>query len=167
MLYFLAKHDLVIDSNLSSLLINATSVSYLSHDVQNECISLMAKYVRNQVLAEIKLSKYYVIMFDPTRDICHSEQLSEVIGYVKMDCNTNAVNIREAIVDFITIDKKDADAYKHVIRSKLQVDAFNFDDCGSRMYDNAAVMSGHLTAVQARLVDKNSKSVLSTAIITR
>ena len=98
-------------------------------------------------------------MFDPTPDISHSEQLSEVIRYVKIDYNTSTVDIREAVIDFITINKKDAAAYEHVICSKLQVDTLNFDDCRSQMYDNAAVISGHLTVVQARLFDKNPKAV--------
>ena len=86
-LHFLAKHDPVIDSLLSSLLSKPKSVSYLSRDVQNEFISLMAKHVRNQILAEIRASKYYAVMFDPTPDISHSEQLSAVIRYVKNYCN--------------------------------------------------------------------------------
>ena len=157
-LYFLAKYDPIINSHLSSLLNNPKSVSYLAHDVQNEFISLMVKHVRNQIVAEIKASTYYGIMFYPTSDISHSAQLSEVIRYVKIDYNTSTVDIREAFSDFITIDKKDAVAYEHVIRSKLQVDTLNFDDCRSQMYDNAAVMSGYLIGVQARLVDKNPKA---------
>ena len=109
-LHFIARYDPIIDSHLSSLFSNSQSVSYLSHDVQNEFISLMAKLVRNQILTEIRASKYQGIMLDPTPDISHSEQLSEVIRYVKIVCNTSTVDIREAFIDFITIDKKGAAA---------------------------------------------------------
>ena len=98
-------------------------------------------------------------MFDPTPDISHSEQLSKVICYMKIDCSTSAVDIVEAFIDFITIDKKDAAAYEHLIRRKRQFGALDFDDCRSQMYDNAAVMSGHLIGVEARLVDKNPKAI--------
>ena len=70
-------------------------------------------------------------MFDSTPDTSHSEQLSEVTHYVKIDYNTSTVDIREAFIDFITIDRKDAAAYEHIFLSKLEVHTLNFDDCQS------------------------------------
>ena len=55
--------------------------------------------------------------------------------------------------------QKDAAGYEEIIISKLENDKLNFQDCRAQMYDNANVMSGNLTGVQARLTKRNSKAI--------
>lgn len=158
-LKLLSKYDPVMANHFTYIRQNPRSVSYLSHDIQNEFITLLASAVRGKILGEIREAKYFGILFDSTPDISHIEQLSEVIRYVRLDYDTGQVEIREAFIDFLELDKKDAAGYEEVILKKLKDDDLKFSDCRAQMYDNATVMSGHISGVQARLSNQNSKAI--------
>ena len=159
LLKLLSKYDPVMASHLERVVTNPRSVSYLSHDSQNEFINILAKKVRDIILAEIRNAKYFDILFDTTPDISHKEQASEVIRYVKIDYDKGNVEVHETFIDFIEIEKKDAASLENVILEKLVKDDLPFENCRAQSYDNAAVMSGHLTGVQARLLNKNAKAI--------
>ena len=158
-LQLLSKYDPIIESHLLHVRSNPRSVSYLSHDIQNEFISLLAEEVRNKIISEVHAAKYFGVLFDSTPDVSHTEQLSQVIRYVDINYETNKVEVRETFIDFVVIDKKDAAGYEALILKKLENDGLSFSDCRSQMYDNAAVMSGHINGLQARLMKRNPKAV--------
>ena len=157
-LKYLAKYDAVMANHLSNIRENPRCVSYISHDIQNDFISLLANRVRSQIIAEIKRAKYFGILFDSTPDVSHTEQLSEVIRYVHLDYETGDVAVREAFINFIELSKKGAAGYEETIIEALNEDDMNFLDCRAQMYDKAAVMSGHISGVQTRLRDRNTKA---------
>ena len=110
------------------------------------------------ILDEIKQAKYFGILFDSTPDVSHTERLSEVIRNVRLDYKTGDVAVREVFINFIELDKKGAAGYEETIIEALHGDGLNFLDCRAQMYDNAAVMSGHISGVQTRLRDRNAKA---------
>ena len=107
-LKYLAKYDAVMADHLSNIRENPRSVSYISHDVQNEFISLLANRVWTQIVAEIKRAKYFHVFFDSTPDVSHTEQLSEVIRYVHLDYEPGDVAVREVFINFTELNKKGA-----------------------------------------------------------
>jgi hypothetical protein len=119
----------------------------------------MANTVRNKLLKEIKDAKYFGILFDSTPDVSHTEQLSEVIRYIRLDYETGDVAVKEAFIKFVELDKKGAAGYEEIILEELEKDGLNFLDCHAQMYDNAAVMSGRISGVQTRLRERNAKAV--------
>ena len=158
-LKFLSSYDAVMAHHLKNAKENPRSVSYLSHDIQNEFLSLLGDAVRGKIISEIKEAKYYGIMFDSTPDVSHTEQMSEVIRYVHLDFETGDVDVREAFIQFVELEKKDAAGYEEIILRTLEENGLNFLDCRAQMYDNAAVMSGRVSGVQTRLCEKNPKAV--------
>lgn len=73
--------------------------TYFSPKVQNEFIHLLASTVKEKLAYDIQRAKYYGIMFDPTSDAAHQEQMSEIIRYVdinfeKKDCSCKEVFFR-------------------------------------------------------------------------
>jgi len=68
------------------------------------------------------------------------------------------VAVQQVFINFIELDKKVAAAYEETIIEALNEDGLNFLDCRAQMYDNAAVMSGHISGVQTRLRDRNAKA---------
>jgi hypothetical protein len=158
-LKLLSKYDPVMANHFAYIRQNPRCVSYLSHDIQNEFIALLATAVRGKILDEIREAKYFGILFDSTPDISHTEQLSEVIRYVRLDYEAGKVEVREAFIDFLELENKDAAGYEEIILKKLKDDDLKFSDCRAQMYDNAAVMSGHISGVQARLCDQNAKAI--------
>ena len=78
---------------------------------------------------------------------------------MRLDYEVDQVEVREAFIDFLELDKKGAAGYEEIIQKKLKNDDLKFSDCRAQMYDNAAVMSGHISGVQARLTDLNAKAI--------
>ncbi|KAL3859208.1 hypothetical protein ACJMK2_009437 [Sinanodonta woodiana] len=120
---------------------NPGSVSHLSHDIQNEIISLLANAVRD-IINEIKEAKYSGILFASTPDISHTEQLAEVIRYVHFDFEN--ATVKETLIQFVELDKNNAAGYEEIILRSIEEDDLNFLDCRAQVYDNEAVMSGSI-----------------------
>ena len=45
------------------------ATSYLSPEIQNEFVSILAEQVRKKIIDQIKESKYFCIIFDSTPDV--------------------------------------------------------------------------------------------------
>ena len=159
LLKLLATYDPVLFNHLEHARLNPGAVSYLSPETQNEFIGLLASTVRNKLLCDIRRNKYYGIMFDSTPDIAHREQMCEVIRFVDVDFTTKKVTIREAFLGYILIHGKDAATVEDEIVHKLNADNLPLQDCRSQCYDNAAVMSGHISGVQQRITARNHRAI--------
>ena len=98
LLKLLTEYFLLTANHLQHAKENPGSVSYLSPDIQNEFINLLACTVRDKLLTSIKRSKYFGILLDSTPDLGLREQLSEVIKFVDIDFVTKNVVIRESFL---------------------------------------------------------------------
>lgn len=58
------------------------TTNYLSKTICEEFIQLMEAKVKNTIIEEIKIAKYYSVIVDSTPDIAHVDQLSFIIRYV-------------------------------------------------------------------------------------
>ena len=67
---------------------NPGSVSYLSPEIQNEFIHILASTVKSKLLRDIRKSKYYGILLDSTPDLGHRKQLSQIIRFVDVNFQT-------------------------------------------------------------------------------
>ena len=153
-LKLLARYDAVAARHLDYADSNPKSVSYLSHDTQNEFITLLGNAVRQHLIQEILQAKYYSMMFDTTPDLAHREQMSKVIRYVHV--HENSIEIKEAFIEFFEIHDKSSEAIASAILSKLEADGLPIEDCRGQTYDNAAVMAGRRSGVQTRIREKKS-----------
>ena len=90
------------------------------------------------------------MMYDTTPDLGHHEQMSQVFRYVGIDSEKNPppVEIKEVFLGFIQIHAKSAGYIANCITKK---DKLSIHDCRAQCYDNAAVMTGHLSGVQQRI----------------
>ena len=154
-----AQYDPLLEKHLQHVRENPASISYLSPEIQNEFIHLLASTVRNQLLSEIRKNKYYGILLDSTPDLGHREQLSQVIRFVDVDFQTKKVTIKESFLGFVQIHSKDAASLERVIVEKLESDNIPLADCRSQCYDNAAVMTGHISGLQQRICARNHRAL--------
>ena len=128
LVYLLAKYDPVLREHLVKVKLGKNIVtSYLSPEVQNEFVSILAQQVRKKIIAQVKKSKYFCIIFDSTPDISHKDQLSEVLRYVNMD--GNEVKVEESFVRFIETKGKSAKEISELIFRQLENDEIQIDDC--------------------------------------
>lgn len=158
LLKLVAEFDPVMKGHLLYVQQNPGSTTYLSPEIQNEFIQLLASTVREKLVYDIQRAKYYGIMFDSTPDAAHQEQMSETIRYVDINFEEKTVVVKESFLGFIQAHKKDAASIADIILQQLEKDKLPFEDCRSQCYDNASVMSGYKSGVQQRLAALNSKA---------
>ncbi|XP_018402038.1 PREDICTED: uncharacterized protein LOC108779168 [Cyphomyrmex costatus] len=118
-------------------------ISYLSPQIQNEFITLLARCVKDKILSEIRKAKYYAILFDSTPDVAHIDQMTEIIRYVKID--GDKVEVQERFLGFLPMKEKSAEKIAEMIVTSLDEDKLLIENCRGQGYDNAATMSVPVT----------------------
>ena len=158
LVHLLAKYDPVLREHLVTVKLGKKiATSYLSPEVQNEFVSILAEQVRKKIIDQVKESKYFCIIFDSTPDVSHKDQMSEVLRYVKMD--ENEVKVEESFLRFIETKGKSAEEISGLILRELENDGIQIGDCRGQVFDNAAVMAGHRSGVQKRISEINPKAL--------
>ena len=163
MVEMLSKYDPVLKEHLMRLTRSTctvkASVSYLSPETQNQFINVLANQVKEILVKDIKTARYFGIMFDSTPDISHTDQMSEVIRYVKI--HNGKVEVKEVFLGFFPLSGKKADDLSSDILTNLKRDGLDIMMCRAQGYDNAATMSGIHGGVQAILKRKNKKAIFN------
>ena len=158
LVHLLAKYDPVLREHLVKVKLGKKiATSYLSPEIQNEFVSILAEQVRKKIINQVKESKYFCIIFDSTPDVSHKDQMSEVLRYVKMD--ENEVKVEESFLCFIETKGKSAEEISGLILTELENDGIQIGDCRGQAFDNAAVMAGHRSGVQKRISEINPKAL--------
>lgn len=99
-------------------------------DICEEFIPVMAKFVKNEIISQIKSPKYFSLSVDSTPDVAHVDQLSIVFGAF----------LSETILQ-VLIDN-------------------DINNCRSQTYDNARNMSGKYSGLQARIIEVKFSCIL-------
>lgn len=128
-------------SNSSSFTISGRA-SYLSANIYEEIINLVAQKMLQKIINEVKRSKYFSISVDSTPDISHVDQLVFCIQYV------NEGTPMERFLKFINI--------KDVVNNFLDSLGINIKHCRGQSYDNASNMAGAYSGLQAKIIELNN-----------
>ena len=80
-----------------------------------------------------------------------------------MDVNfqTKKVTIKESFLDYIEIHSKDAASLERIIIERLISDGIPLANCRAVIYDNAAVMAGHISGLQQRICERNHRALFA------
>lgn len=163
MVEFLSKYDPVLKEHLMRLKQSTcelkASASYLAPATQNEFINVLANHVKEMLVMDIKSARYFGIMFDSTPDVSHTDQMSEVIRYVKI--HNGKVEVKEVFLGFFPLKGKKAVDLSCEILKNLERDGLDIRMCRTQGYDNAATMSEIHGGVQAILKGKNKKAIFN------
>lgn len=87
----ISDFDIVMKSHLESDRRN----KYLTPEAQNEFINIIGSQIRDKILKQIRLSKYFAIILDCTPDISRKEQMTLVIRFVDPDGENGLWEVRE------------------------------------------------------------------------
>lgn len=154
-IHMLARYDKVLADLIKQ---PKRSVNYLSPQIQNELINLIANEIRKQIKDEIQTSPFVTLIFDTTQDIAKIDQLSIVFRYVtiKTDDEEKPVNlvIEEAFCGFAEVESQKSEYLEKTVLSIIE----EFSDVSKvrgQGYDGAANMSGVYSGLQARIKEKN------------
>jgi len=85
----------------------------------SELITLIRTKVKGQIIEEVKIAKYFSVIFDYIPDVSHQEQMSQILRYVKV-VNGN-VSMEERFIDFIHSHEKIGSGLANEILQKLKV----------------------------------------------
>ncbi|XP_045031515.1 zinc finger MYM-type protein 1-like [Daphnia magna] len=124
--------------------------SYLSANLCEEFVELLAKSVLEFMVAELKQAKYYSTILDSTPDISHVDQLTFVIRYVLEDGTPV-----ERFFGFFPISGHTATEMEKFLLEQLEKHDIKIEDCRGQSYDNASNMSGQYNGLQAKIKKRN------------
>ena len=122
----------------------SSHAQYTHHSIQDQLLSLLAKYVRTDILSNLKSEKYFAILCDEKKDVGKEEQLSICLRFVY--CGV----LYEDFYNFVKADGLDSRSIMAV--RKKQLDGMGVDTAShliAQCYDGASVMSGRLGSLQA------------------
>ena len=129
--------------------------SYISKTSQSKIIKCCGEVISDEIIEEMKKSKFYSIIADEAADSSHKEQLSLVLRFVD-----SSMNIREEFLSFLHCKW----GLSGEQLSKLIIDALNdltlsVDDCRGQGYDGAGAVAGHINGLAAHILRHNPKAL--------
>jgi len=155
----LAKFDPIMEEHLRRIKDEETRVHYLSHDIQDELIQIMANEIRRKIISLIKVAKYFTVVMDCTPDIGHQEQLTILIRIVNMgESNESDPTIQEYFLDFVNVNSTTGLNLSEILIKQLELYNINIGDCRGQAYDNGSNMVGKYQGVQARISNINPRA---------
>jgi len=141
------------DGELKSWLQGRKS-SFISVEIQNECMQLMAHHVLRQITAKIRAAKYFSIICDEVTDQSRQHQLGISVRWV----DTSFV-VNEDFLEQCLIPKADAETLTKLITDSLLRFQLPIQQCRGQCYDGAAVMAGHVTGVSTRIAELERRAL--------
>ena len=134
--------DEVLQEHLKSC---SSRQTYISKTSQNELLDCMGDFIRHQITADVKKSKFYAIIADEVTDVSNWEQLGIVIRYVK---DGEAV---EKLIGFVACESVRGRDLFHEIKAFIAHCGLDLKLCRGQGYDGAGAMAGALNGCQACL----------------
>lgn len=129
------------------------NAKYTSPDFQNEVIDILAEQVQKSIANDINSAKYFTLLEDGTTSKKGDECICVAIRYVK------AGKVFESVIAIETSKELDANAFTKITLDTLRNLGLDLSKLLSQCYDGAAVMSGHLTGVQAQIQQKLKRPI--------
>ncbi|XP_025200421.1 zinc finger MYM-type protein 1-like [Melanaphis sacchari] len=93
-------------------------------------------------------------MFDYTPDVSRTEQMSQVIRYVRV--TGSKVIVEESFLGFIESHEKTGSGLTTEILHQISQDGLDINNCRGQAYDNGSNMAGKYNGVQAKILEKNN-----------
>ena len=139
------------DENLSKWLKQKTS--FVSHDIQNEILTLMAHSVLRSILSRIRDAIYYSIICDEVTDQSRLHQLGVTIRWVD-----DSFQIHEDFIELYLLPQGDAETIFKMILDTLIRNRLPINACRGQCYDGASVMAGEISGVSKRVTEVESRA---------
>lgn len=92
-------------------------------------------------------------MFDCTPDVSRTEQMSQVIRYVRV--TGGKVFVEDSFLGFIESHEKTGNGLTTEILHQISLDGLDIQNCRGQAYDNGSNMTGKYNGVQVNILEKN------------
>lgn len=128
---------------------------FLSSDIQNEIIEIMAHNVLREIVREVKNSPFFGVIADSTTDVHGMEQFSLCLRFV----HPESLEINEVFAGLYNpVDSKGKTLASAIKDALLRLN-LSLDNLRGHCFDGAANMSGREKGVQKILIDEQTKSL--------
>ena len=128
--------------------------SFVSHDIQNEYLELMAHHITRGLLNRIRAAKYFSIIADEVTDQTRQHQLGISIRWVD-----ELFVVHEDFLGLYLLPKDDAETITRLIKDCLLRSSLLITNCRGQCYDGASVMAGHVSGVSKRIAEEEPRAV--------
>ena len=108
-------------------------MKYLSHQIQNEMITLLGNAIFNVFLKEVRESAKYSIIMDETSDVATLEQVTCCFRSI----NPTTFAVREDFIGFVSAEKVDGEALFAILKEKLVQCGLPLNKIRGQSYDGA------------------------------
>lgn len=149
LLEHISKFDLVLAEHLRRFQSNETQYSYLSKNIQNEIIGIIAQTVKEKIINEVKASQYFSIIVDSTPDKSRTEQVSVIVRYVHID--SNVVKVKEHFLGFLESTDTTGLGLTQLVLRELELCELSINNCRGQGYDNGSNMKRKNLGMQAHI----------------
>lgn len=129
--------------------------TYISHDIQNEILGLLANSVLREVANDVRNGqcKFYSLCADEYTDISNKEQLSVCFRWIDDDFDSH-----EDFVGFHQLPNVNAETIYSVLKDVISRLQLSLHDCRGQCYDGASNMLGKKSGVAKRIQDEQPKA---------
>ncbi|CAF2081407.1 unnamed protein product, partial [Rotaria magnacalcarata] len=132
-----------------------TKYKWISHEIINELLEMIASEIIRVITAKIKKVKYFSIMLDETSDISVSEQVSLCVRSVDRE----TFQIEEYFLGFYVTDKTDSKTlFKGVCDMLTRLD-LPINDLRGQCFYGASNVSGVYNGLQAKIRGIESRAL--------
>lgn len=128
--------------------------AFVSHDVQNEYLQLMAHHALRTLLTEIRKAQYYSIICDEVTDQARQHQIGTSIRWVDEN-----FGIHEDFIELGLLSAGDAETITKTIKDCLCRMSLPIELCRGQCYDGASVMAGAVAGVSSRIAADQPRAV--------
>ena len=119
--------------------------------IQKELITCEGEVITDEIIDEIKHSKFYAVMADEVQDCSNKEQMLSVVRYV--DRNSK---IQEKFIKFVLCDTDlTGEALSGKVKNCIADIGLDLKDCRGQCYDGARNMAGKCSGAVARILENN------------
>ena len=129
---------------------------YISHEMQNEMLKVMALQILREVAARIQRSTFFSIMADETTDMSNREQLVICLRWVDDDLVPH-----EDFIGMQKVERIDAETIKSVILDVLVRMNLAMQKCRGQCYDGCSTMAGRKGGVAAMIKEIEPRALFT------
>lgn len=129
---------------------------WISHDIENEILSLLSLELQNILVLEVSKAPFYGIMADETTDISTKEQMSFNFRVVN-----DELTINEIFMGLYDISATDSETLFKVVEDVLLRCQLKFSSCRGQCYDGASNVSGSITGLQTRVREVEPRALFT------
>ncbi|XP_062829405.1 zinc finger MYM-type protein 1-like [Anolis carolinensis] len=157
MVEHIAKFDAFMAEHLRRIASKETHVHYLSKNVQNEFVSFLSAKIQGNILQQLHQAKYYSIRLDCIPDVSHTEQMTLVVRFIKIEANED-VSIKEHFLGFVPVTHSSGEGLTEILLKELEARGIPLKSMRGQGYDSASAMKGKHFGVQKRILELNPRA---------